>query len=73
MSKITHVELKQIPIFGNMHSIDVIVKTNDSEKPIKLFSYFPDEISFTQNELIGLTIPEAHSLRTKKDIAYLQN
>ncbi len=42
-----------------------------SEK--KLFSYYPDEISFTESEFIGLTESEAHALRHKKDVAYLRS
>lgn len=38
-----------------------------------LFSYYPDEISFTEKELVGLTEAEAKALRTDKDIAYLQS
>jgi len=38
-----------------------------------LFEYYPDEISFTASEFIGLTEREARDLRTKKDIAYLQS
>lgn len=46
----------------------------DTENAISqyLFSYYPDEIQFTPEEFIGLTIEEAHALKTKKDIAYLQ-
>jgi len=38
-----------------------------------LFEYYPDEINFTPNEFIGLTVKEAHALKTKKDVAYLQS
>lgn len=37
-----------------------------------LFWYYPDEIRFTPEEFIGLTIDEAYALRRKKDIDYLQ-
>ena len=37
-----------------------------------LFSFYPDEISFTADEFIGLTEQEAYDLRHKKDVAYLQ-
>jgi hypothetical protein len=37
-----------------------------------LFSYYPDEISFNTSEFTGLTEQEAHQLKTKKDVAYLQ-
>ena len=41
-----------------------------SEKP--LFSYYPDELSFRKNELVGLTEEQAKELYHKKDIAYLR-
>lgn len=39
----------------------------------RLFSYFIDELSFSEAELIGLTKREAGQLRLKKDVAYLQS
>ena len=39
----------------------------------KLFSYYPDEISFTAEEFVGLTEEEARGLHFKKDKAYLQS
>ena len=38
-----------------------------------LFSYYPDEISFTASEFIGLTEKEAHDLFHKKDVQYLRS
>jgi len=39
----------------------------------ELFSFYPDEISFTESEFIGLTEDEARELRRKRDIAYLKS
>ncbi len=36
-----------------------------------LFDYYPDEISFTPSEFIGLTIAECIHLKFKKDRNYL--
>jgi hypothetical protein len=47
--------------------------TTDDGKTHYLFTYYPDELSFTAGELIGLTIVEAHELRHKKDLAYLRS
>lgn len=44
---------------------------NGEEKD--LFEFFPDELSFTESEFIGLTEEEAHRLRVKKDIRYIQS
>jgi hypothetical protein len=37
----------------------------------KLFDYFPDEIRFTPEEFVGLTMEEAVQLKYDKDHAYL--
>ena len=39
----------------------------------RLFDYYPDEISFTAAEFIGLTVSEAHQLKGEKDVRYLQS
>jgi hypothetical protein len=36
-----------------------------------LFDYYPDEISFTPNELVGLTLDECRHLKFKKDKKFL--
>jgi len=38
-----------------------------------LFEYYPDEISFTEAEFIGLTKDQAIELRHKKDVDYLRS
>lgn len=38
-----------------------------------LFDYYPDEISFTEKEFIGLTHREAMDLFYKKDMEYLRS
>ena len=38
-----------------------------------LFDYYPDEISFTPSEFVGLTTTEARLLKFKKDKQYLQS
>ena len=44
---------------------------NGEEKT--LFEFYPDEISFSENELIGLTEEAAHRLRFEKDKKYIQS
>ena len=48
-----------------------ITLSNGEEKT--LFDFYPDEISFTEVEFIGLTEEMAHRLRTEKDVKYLQS
>lgn len=50
----------------------VYIKVEDGEEQ-KLFDFYPDELSFTAGEFIGLTVEEAHRLKLKKDVAYLQS
>lgn len=38
-----------------------------------LFDYFHDEISFSPEEFVGLTIREACELKHAKDVAYLRS
>ena len=47
--------------------------TLEDGKEQYLFEYFPDEISFTEKEFIGLTLDEAKGLKFKKDKSYLQS
>ena len=44
---------------------------NGEEKT--LFEFYPDEISFTEDEFIGLTEEEAHLLKFEKDKRYVQS
>ena len=47
--------------------------TLDAGVVVVLFDYYPDEISFTPNEFVGLTYEEGRRLKFKKDRAYLQS
>lgn len=38
-----------------------------------LFTYYLDELSFTEEELVGKTVEEARQLRHQRDVAYLQS
>jgi hypothetical protein len=49
----------------------VFVTTEDGIEHF-LYQYYPDEISFTENEFIGLTLQECSELYTKKDLNYLR-
>lgn len=45
----------------------------DGDHEELLFSYYPDEITVTGRELIGMTKAEAAKLFYDKDIAYLRS
>ncbi len=38
-----------------------------------LFSFYPNEISFTAGEFLGLTLAQAKDLKRKKDVTSLQS
>ena len=38
-----------------------------------LFFFYPDELSFSEREFIGLTRDQALAVRHRKDVAYLQS
>lgn len=50
----------------------VTVEFEDGTKK-ELFRFYPDEISFSPSEFIGLTEEQARKLRFDKDIAYLRS
>jgi len=51
---------------------EVIVTFEDGEEKT-LFSFYPGEIQFTEQEFIGLTEAEARTLRVNKDEIYLRS
>lgn len=56
-------------IWGQSH----IFATFEDGSEVKIISYYTDEISFQEDELIGLTEQKAMDLWRKKDISYLQS
>ena len=57
-------------MFDPMPKVKVQFNNGDEKD---LFDFYPDEISFMESEFIGLTEEEAHRLRVRKDIDYLQS
>jgi hypothetical protein len=56
--------------FGKMARVNVLM--SDGTTPY-LFDYYSEEISFTDEELVGLTERQAHDLKGLKDSAYLKS
>ena len=50
-----------------------VIVTFENGHSKTLFSFYPDEIQFKDNEFIGLTEGEAHDLKRKKDVAFLRS
>ena len=51
---------------------EIYAEFDDGSKG-KVLEYYPDEISFEESELIGLTEDQAYELKRKKDIEYIQS
>jgi hypothetical protein len=58
---------------GMMDPMPQVKVTLDDGTVETLFSFYPDEISFSTTEFIGLTVEEARELRTTRDKQYLQS
>jgi hypothetical protein len=68
--RIVSVVISPIPVEISEPLPEVIATFNDGSVQ-RLFSYFPDEISFLPSEFIGMTEDEARTLKAKKDSVYL--
>jgi len=71
--KIISARITEMPksFFDAMPKVMVVYEGEVNESP--LYEYYPDEISFTPDEFIGLTQAEAIHLKFKKDKKYLQS
>jgi hypothetical protein len=58
--------------FFDLDMPKVAVTFNDGREET-LFTFYPDELSFSESEFIGLTREQAMSLRHRKDVAYLRS
>jgi len=47
--------------------------TLSNGEEVELYSFYIDELSFSNSELVGKTVDEAHALRQKKDTEYLRS
>lgn len=61
-------------MFDPMPEVHVTIKgESGEEKEHYLFMYYPDELSFTEKEFIGLSLSDAKALKFKKDVQYLKS
>lgn len=51
----------------------VEVWLNDEPDWQVLFTYYPNELHFYENEFIGLTVEDALKLRLERDLEYLRS
>lgn len=57
---------------GYQHVVKVTLERSPHDTEV-LFAFFPDEISFTREEVVGKTVDEVRALRHAKDVAYLRS
>jgi hypothetical protein len=58
---------------GMFDPMPEVIATFEDGSTKSLFSFYPDEVSFTTSEFVGLTEEEAHTLFQQKDTAYLRS
>ena len=63
------IKLCEITELGNKSEVDVMYNDGSVEM---LFVYYQDELSFEEQEFIGLTKSEALELFRHRDMAYLR-
>ena len=70
--KITSARITAMPksLFDPMPQVHVTMEDGTEQF---LYKYYPDEISFSPSEFVGLTIDEARHLKFIKDRNYLQS
>jgi hypothetical protein len=51
---------------------EVKVQLSNGER-MSLFTFYPDEISFTESEMIGLSVDQAKRRKFEKDVRFLQS
>lgn len=70
-NKITSARITAMPKSFSDPMPQVMVTIDNQEH--LAFEYYPDELQFSPDEFIGLTLQEARDLKVKKDIQYLQS
>jgi hypothetical protein len=74
--KIKHVTITPMPRpmpLGMFDPMPEVIATFEDDSTKTLFAFYPDEISFTPSEFIGLAEEEAHTLFQRKDHSYLRS
>lgn len=58
---------------GMFDDMPAVIATFEDDTVKRLFSFYPDEVSFTASMFVGLTEQEARSLFQRKDTDYLRS
>lgn len=74
VQRITAARITEMPktLFDPMPKVMVRFNT-DQNTEVELFQYYPEEITFTEQEFIGLTREQALTLKQEKDQRFLQS
>jgi len=67
----TNATITDVAFTGKGH-VGILVKLSDGSRR-EIIRYYEDELTFTKEELIGLTVAQAKELWMRKDKAYLQS
>ena len=66
------VSAKIIPPAGWGDKAKVMATLDDGQEGV-IFTYYHDELTFTPEEFVGLTVDEAYELFHRKDVEYLRS
>lgn len=58
---------------GMMEQMPSVYVQMSNGESVQLFEFYPDEISFTESEFIGLTLDEARRLKYERDLEYIKS
>jgi len=58
---------------GFLDPTPTVIATFDDGTRKDLFSFYPDEISIGEGDLVGLTEAEARDVKRQKDVRYLRS
>lgn len=50
----------------------VDVQLEGEKEPVRLFTFYPEELFFSDSEFIGITVNQSMALKRKKDERYLR-
>ena len=68
----SRIEEAKVLVEGLFGDSRVEIKLEGDTEFRKVFSFYPDEISFSSGEFLGLTEEEAKALKYEKDLAFLE-
>jgi hypothetical protein len=58
---------------GMFDEMPAVIATFEDGTTKRLFKFYPDEVSFSESEFVGLTEDEARALFRRMDVAFLRS